>query len=789
MSDTPVIFKRTKVKIKTNQRAREESVQDAQEQKFQSIEDEQSPSAIASKFKNKARHRAKPKPTLSFGAEQESNEESFEIKKSSLSQKLTLRQHPTYSGGGEIRTLPSSLDQASVSSLATSGPVYDETHLNELRANTPSSRSSRLKGNAHDDDSLTNSESGDLVMESLNDFDARVAAIPSQSFVLAAKEKRERLRTSGVASPHADEYISLSLAKRDEEYQGPHPESRLMREEDDLGEGDDDFAEYTSAQTRITLGKKARKVEAGRLREEMQDLIADAEEVDEETQEWEQAQLRRSGLNPDRDPSAPTTTPIYKPMPIPTPTEIPSLDSTVKRISQVMASLVTAHAQNTTSISTISADLVQLDDRETELREIITRAEKKRSWFADFREWLESVATFLDEKFPQLEQLEDEHVSILKERRDMIRARRRAENEDDLSMFLGPLPVAPQAGPGELDEMGRILPRLNPEVVRDDRQSARAARCALRRKNARQDDDEEGYSTDATLPPSDAADFLAALGQLSRKRDEVLSDVMANEFKDPGLGIGLRFAGWRKRFDDSYTGAWGGLGLVGAWEFWARLEMLGWNPFEDLRTLDSFHWYNNLYKYSRPTHSEEEEEPQLGPDGDLVSAVISTVVIPRLSKLIEGGALDPFSSNDTRRAVDLTEEIEVSVERNNHRFQILWKIIYGIFQDAVNDMMSCQDPFLAQDKPPFHPEAISARRRLLARQGKLMTNILQWRRHTNSMFGIDEIVKSLLVNCMLPVAKTGWEVGGEVCIRRVAQQFPIELATPRTKAQLGISDS
>jgi Nineteen complex-related protein 2 len=37
-----------------------------------------------------------------------------------------------------------------------------------------------------------------------------------------------------------------------------------------------DFAEYTSAQTRIALGKKAKKVEASRLREEMQDLIADA---------------------------------------------------------------------------------------------------------------------------------------------------------------------------------------------------------------------------------------------------------------------------------------------------------------------------------------------------------------------------------------------------------------------------------------------------------------------------------------------------------------------------------
>jgi GC-rich sequence DNA-binding factor len=182
-------------------------------------------------------------------------------------------------------------------------------------------------------------------------------------------------------------------------------------------------------------------------------------------------------------------------------------------------------------------------------------------------------------QFPRVEQLEDEHISILKERRDMIQTRRRAENEDDLSMFLGTRPTISHTEPEELDEMGRVIPRLNAEATRSDRRAARAARRALRQKNRRQGEDEEGYSTDATLPPSDAADYLAALQRVSR-RDEILSDVKVKEFKDPSLGIGARFAAWRKRFDDSYVGAWGGLGVVGAWEFWARLEMLGWNPFE-----------------------------------------------------------------------------------------------------------------------------------------------------------------------------------------------------------------
>ncbi|KAH9980300.1 nineteen complex-related protein 2-domain-containing protein [Lactifluus volemus] len=779
MSDTPVIFKRSK--FKANQRAREELPQDVQEQQVQSVEDEPSPSAVASKIRNKAKQRVKPKTSLSFGGaeEEEGNEQVFKIKKSSLSQKVSLRQHSSSLG-----TLSPNSAQADRSSPAATGPVYDQAYLNELKANTPSSRP---RGAVHDNGTLSDSMPGNMTTEILDENDAGEAAIPSQSFVLAAKEKRERMRATGSTNSHADEYISLSLTKRDDEYQGPHPESRLMREDDDLGEGDDDFAEYTSAKARIPLGKKARKMEASKHREEMQDLIADAEEVDEETQEWEQAQIKRSGLKLDEDSSAHAATRVYKPAPIPSLIEIPSLEATVMRISHNMASIIASHVQNTTSISTISAELAQLDEHETDLRESITKTEEKRSWFADFREWLESVATFLDEKFPQVEQLEEEYISILKERRDMILARRRAENEDDLSSFLGSLPVTSREATEELDDMGRIIPRFNAEATRNDRYAARANRRALRLTNNRQAQDEEGYSTDATLPSSDAADYLAALQQLSRKRDKILSDVKVNEFKDPGLGIGVRFGGWRERFADSYVGAWGGLGLVGAWEFWARLEFLGWNPFENSRTLDNFHWYSDLYKYCRPVQSDDDtEEPQLGPDGDLVSAIISTAIIPRLSNLIEGGAFDPFSSRDIRRAVNLAEEVEISVEKGNYKFQMFLKAFLGVFQDTVNSLRSSQDPFLALDKPPFHPEAIPARKRLLSRQEKLMTNILRWRRYTNSQFGIDEVARNLLMNCILPVAKSGWDVGGEECVQRVVQQLPNELATSQIKAQLGI---
>ena len=47
------------------------------------------------------------------------------------------------------------------------------------------------------------------------------------------------------------------------------------------------------------------------------------------------------------------------------------------------------------------------------------------------------------------------------------------------------------------------------------------------------------------------------------------------------------------------------------------------------------------------------EEPPVGPDGDLVSKMVSKGVIPLLTKSFAEGAYDPYSAPQTRKAVDL----------------------------------------------------------------------------------------------------------------------------------------
>lgn len=73
--------------------------------------------------------------------------------------------------------------------------------------------------------------------------DASDMIIPSESSIKNAKEKRGRLRSNKMEGVEED-FISLSVTKREDIDKGPHPESRLMREEDEMGEGDDGTLTY-----------------------------------------------------------------------------------------------------------------------------------------------------------------------------------------------------------------------------------------------------------------------------------------------------------------------------------------------------------------------------------------------------------------------------------------------------------------------------------------------------------------------------------------------------------------
>lgn len=148
----------------------------------------------------------------------------------------------------------------------------------------------------------------------------------------------------------------------------------------------------------------------------------------------------------------------------------------------------------------------------------------------------------------------------------MVAERRKAEDEDDLSLCLGHIPQQASEEPPKSSRQERSAARL---IRRGQRHLVGAALAA-----------EEGFSTDSSLSSDQEEDFRLAIAKLKGKAEDVFSDVRAGEFRDPSQGLGKWFGEWKEKYEDIYVGAWGGLGLVGAWEFWARLEIVGWNPFQ-----------------------------------------------------------------------------------------------------------------------------------------------------------------------------------------------------------------
>ena len=83
---------------------------------------------------------------------------------------------------------------------------------------------------------------------------------------------------------------------------------------------------------------------------------------------------------------------------VPNVTSLPTLAAAMSRLSGTLSNAQTAHTAHENSVEAIQAEQEQLSSKELEMRDLVTNAEAKRAWLSDFHEWMETIATFLDEK-------------------------------------------------------------------------------------------------------------------------------------------------------------------------------------------------------------------------------------------------------------------------------------------------------------------------------------------------------------------------------------------------------
>jgi GC-rich sequence DNA-binding factor len=115
--------------------------------------------------------------------------------------------------------------------------------------------------------------------------------------------------------------------------------------------------------------------------------------------------------------------------------------------------------------------------------------------------------------------------------------------------------------------------------------------------------------------------------------------------------------------------------------------------YQSSTSLDSFKWYHAIHQYSRPFKQEQAEdqemdEPELGPDGDLLPPMVSAVVIPNIVKAFESGAYDVYSARQTRRVVDLVDLVSVYTGKDNAKFRVRAQF-GGTSAKATIDVFAC----------------------------------------------------------------------------------------------------
>jgi hypothetical protein len=148
-------------------------------------------------------------------------------------------------------------------------PSYSRDHLNELRNSTPSTPRD-LSSNNSEDEFLTKS------VDVISKFGATGAdlsnSIPTDAEIREKKERRARLAKQQdfiSLDDDGEQYAQLSTWKKPKE-------TRLVRDDEDLAEGFDDFVDDPG---RVALGRKAKMAQQKKERAAMRDMIADAEDI------------------------------------------------------------------------------------------------------------------------------------------------------------------------------------------------------------------------------------------------------------------------------------------------------------------------------------------------------------------------------------------------------------------------------------------------------------------------------------------------------------------------------
>lgn len=239
--------------------------------------------------------------------------------------------------------------------------------------------------------------------------------IPDEAAIASALARRRRAQDPAAAGE--DDYISLSadtskLAVYDHA-KGPHPESRLQRESDSEGSGDEALAEFTGSKERIGLRKGGNGEAAARMRREMRDAIEDDAVYvgDEDEDAWEVEQVRRAGavveaVAEEKRGYASAKSAYVRSWKgfelilaiVPAVRPLPTPGSASTRLETSLSYLLSSQSTTAHALAANARERERLEEQERDVRREVERVEAKREWMTEFVGWVEVLGGFLEDK-------------------------------------------------------------------------------------------------------------------------------------------------------------------------------------------------------------------------------------------------------------------------------------------------------------------------------------------------------------------------------------------------------
>ncbi|KAM0329461.1 hypothetical protein ACHAQA_004770 [Verticillium albo-atrum] len=311
---------------------------------------------------------------LSFGPAQDSSEAAFSTpKKSTLSQQAA--ENSAIKKPGFTHRLP----MRKFNDEEEDRPRYSKEFLEELQSSTPNTPQpiSSLRGTSDDGMDLDPSElEGALIV---NDGEYSEAPLPPQTNVLSNTEIQERKQRRARLAQEED-FISLDDDGDGRTKTKASENTRLVREDEDLGEGFDDFVEDGG----LSLGKKAEREDKARRRREMAEQIQMAEGNSEESSDESDAERRaafeaaqtRSGMDGLSKPEKNNPGEALLQVP-PKITPLPELEGCLDKLSLSLRGMEGQLREKQTSLERLRAEREAILTREAEVQALLDEAGRK----------------------------------------------------------------------------------------------------------------------------------------------------------------------------------------------------------------------------------------------------------------------------------------------------------------------------------------------------------------------------------------------------------------------------